>query len=85
MSIDAYSLTMVNPLMARHKAKNSNRADRLTVTLAPGQRETLETIARENQASLAFITRQVLAKFIKDNQDGRLQLLFTPLSSDERS
>ena len=64
--------------MAGRKAKNSNGAGRLTVTLAPGQREMLETIARENQVSLAFVTRQMLSDFISAHRAGRLRLSFTP-------
>ncbi len=65
-------------LMRKHKPKNSNGAGRLTVTLAPGQREMLETIAGENQVSLAFVTRQMLSDFIKAHRQGRLRLSFTP-------
>ncbi len=64
--------------MAKRRAKNSNGAGRLTVTLAPGQREMLETIARESQVSLAFVTRQMLSDFINAHRAGRLRLSFTP-------
>ena len=69
--------------MGRHKAKNFNGAGRLTVTLAPGQREKLETIARENQVSLAFVTRQMLSDFINAHRDGRLRLSFMPAPKEK--
>ena len=64
--------------MAQRKAKSSNGTGRLTVTLAPGQREMLEAIARENQASLAFVTRRMLSDFIDAHRVGRLRLSFLP-------
>ena len=73
---------MVN-LMVKRKPKNLNGADRLTVTLAHGQREMLETIARENQVSLAFVTRQMLSDFINTHRRGRLRLSFAPASKNK--
>ena len=39
--------------------------DRLTVTLATGQRRALEVIARHNNTTLAFVVRYALAEFVK--------------------
>ncbi len=64
--------------MGRQKVKNSNGVGRLTVTLAPGQREMLEAIAGENQVSLAFVTRKMLSDFINAHRNGRLRLSFAP-------
>ncbi len=72
--------------MAKNKLKKSNGADRLTVTLAPGQREMLETIAGENQVSLAFVTRRMLSDFINAHRHGRrLRLSFTPAPKGNRA
>ncbi|MBI1953419.1 MAG: hypothetical protein HYS41_04770 [Candidatus Omnitrophica bacterium] len=71
-------------LMAERKAKNQDGADRLTVTLAPGQRKMLETIARENHVSLAFVARRMLSDFIHAHRNKRLRLSFaeTPRKSE---
>ena len=57
----------------RHRGANS---DRLTVTLAPGQREALEVIAERNNTALAFVVRYALRRFIEDHGQGRLPLEF---------
>jgi len=49
---------------------------RLTVTLAPKQRTTLERIAMRNQAPLAFIVRYALNEWIARHADGQLLLSF---------
>jgi hypothetical protein len=49
---------------------------RLTVTLAPKQRSTLERIATRNQAPLAFIVRYALNEWITRHADGQLLLSF---------
>ena len=51
-------------------------ADRLSLTLAPGQRDTLESIARLNGVSLAHVVRVALTNFIARNADKQLPLAF---------
>jgi hypothetical protein len=50
--------------------------DRLTVSLAPGQREALTAIARHNNTTLAFVVRYAIAKFVEASRDRQLQLEF---------
>ena len=49
---------------------------RLTITLGPGQREALEEIAGRNDATLAFVVRYALRRFIEESRQGRLSLEF---------
>ena len=58
-------------------ADNSTAAQaRLTITLGPRQREALEEIAIRNNATLAFVVRYALRRFIEDSGQGRLSLEF---------
>jgi len=59
----------------RRKQK-SKATDRLTVTLAEGQRQALQSIAEKNGATLAFIVRFALREFIRLHTDGQLRLTF---------
>jgi len=54
---------------AKHKS-------RLTVTLAPGQREVLEKIAAHNGTTYAHVVRYAIKKFISENRSGQLDLDF---------
>lgn len=49
---------------------------RLTITLGPGQRAALEEIAGRNDATLAFVVRYALRRFIEESGQGRLPLEF---------
>ena len=49
---------------------------RLTVTLAPGQRDILERIALHNNTTLAHVVRYALTAFISENRDMQLRLDF---------
>ena len=49
---------------------------RLTITLGPGQRAALEELANRNNATLAFVVRYALRRFIEDSGQGRLPLEF---------
>ena len=49
---------------------------RLTITLGPGQRAALEEIASRNDATLAFVVRYALRRFIEESGQGRLPLEF---------
>ena len=50
--------------------------DRITISLAPGQRVTLEKIAKKNNATISFVVRFALNEFI-DKHEGKQLPLFT--------
>lgn len=54
--------------------EKSGKPDRLTITLAPGQREALEAFAERNHATLAFVARYALAHFTEENAQRQLRL-----------
>lgn len=56
-------------------SENAN-ADRLTVSLGPGQRQVLEQIAGLNGMKLAAVVRYALTQFIKENQGKQIALKF---------
>lgn len=58
----------------RKQAKSSG--DRLTVSLAAGQREALEKIAKRNHTTLAFVVRYALTECIERHSGGQLTLTF---------
>lgn len=58
------------------KAKTQPDADRVTVTLAPGQRDVLERIAKTNGTTIAFVVRYALKQFIQESEHGQLRLEF---------
>ncbi len=64
------------------------KISRLTVTLGEGQRQALEAIARGNNATLAFVVRYALTRFIESHRDRQLRLEFpalpNPGSTEER-
>jgi len=60
------------------RRKSSNR---VTVTLAKGQRQALEAIADRNQVPLAFVVRYALTELVRDGADRQLHLRF--LDEDE--
>lgn len=49
-------------------------SERVTVTLAPGQRETLERIAELNGTTLAFVVRYALKRFLQESESRQLRL-----------
>ena len=62
-------------MATRAKVKATGQ-DRLTISLAPGQREALEAIAEHNSATLAFVMRYALKEFIENRHEQHLQLRF---------
>jgi hypothetical protein len=62
--------------MARTNRRKKLMQTRLTVSLGPGQRESLADIAARNNATLAFVIRYALASFIRENRDRQLRLRF---------
>ena len=60
-------------MMAQEKRRSK---DRLTVSLALGQREALDAIADRNNTTLAFVVRYAIAKFVEENRNRQLTLEF---------
>jgi predicted DNA-binding protein len=58
------------------KQKAQPDSDRVTVTLAPGQREVLERLAKANGTTLAFIVRYAIKHFIQESEGGQMRLEF---------
>jgi hypothetical protein len=50
--------------------------NRITVTLASGQREVLERIAKQNETKLAFVVRYAIKQLIRNSEGGQLRLEF---------
>src|SRR2546422_11544839 len=68
---------MLETSVPRRKAHRTVTEDRLTVSLAPGQREALESVAEQNNVKLAFVVRRALTEFIEGHRDKQqLQLAF---------
>ena len=53
------------------RSDGAGHDDRLTISLAPGQRAALERIAQRNDAPLAFVVRYALARFIASARSER--------------
>lgn len=51
-------------------------SDRLTISLAQGQRQILEEIASYNNTTLAHVVRHALSRFIEENRDNQIPLRF---------
>lgn len=48
--------------------------DRITISLAPGQKETLEELAKNNGATISFVVRYALNEFLEKHKDKQLTL-----------
>jgi hypothetical protein len=64
------------------RKREGSITSRLTVTLAPGQREILEKIAAHNGTTYAHVVRYAIKKFVSENESGQLRLDF-PEATDE--
>jgi predicted DNA-binding protein len=73
---------MHRELVAMHKKQTLSDSERVTVTLAPGQREILNRIAERNGTTLAFVVRYALRQFIKEAERGQLKLEFPVDTTD---
>jgi hypothetical protein len=63
----------------RPRSRASGSSDRLTVSLARGQRAALDQIARRNNAALGFVVRYALSRFIETSRrDQQLELDLAP-------
>ena len=66
---------MRGAMVAKEKPKVAS-PDRITISLAPGQREALEEIAERNSATMSFVVRYALNKFLKKHESKQLPLNF---------
>jgi len=62
--------------MAGKGRRRSRSPERLTISLGAGQREALQAIADYNDATMAFVVRYALARFIADAENKQLKLDF---------
>jgi len=60
--------------MATNDKSQKGMADRITISLAPGQRATLEEIAENNSATISFIVRYALNEFLDKYKSKQLPL-----------
>jgi hypothetical protein len=58
-------------------------SDRLTISLAQGQRRILEEIASYNDTTLAHVVRHALSRFIEENRDKQIALRFPTAGGTE--
>ena len=65
------------------KKRQALDSDRLTVTLAPGQRAILERIAEQNGTTLAFVVRYALKHFTQESEHRQLKLEFPINPADQ--
>jgi len=72
MQLDASA----TPMSPRQRNRGGGTTPRLTVTLAPGQREVLEKIASHNGTTYAHVVRYAIKKFVSENESGQLKLDF---------
>lgn len=80
VSVDEYGIVLMRSvLMSKKIARRASSADRLTVSLAPGQRAALESVADKNSVKLAFVVRRALAEFIETHRDKQIPLSFPEL------
>jgi predicted transcriptional regulator len=61
-------------------AERDTDRDRVTVTLAPGQKDRLKAIADLNATTVAFLVRHAVAQFFASAEDPQLKLQFPPES-----
>jgi len=69
--------------MKSNRSTKDDLKQRLTVTLAPGQRVKLEALAEANNTTLAFIVRYALTEFVERHQSTQLELKFPPGSEED--
>jgi hypothetical protein len=62
--------------MKKMAKRKTSEADRLTVSLGPGQRKVLENIADLNGVKLAYVVRYALTYFINENREKQFTLRF---------
>ncbi len=60
--------------MVSEKKSRKGMADRITISLAPGQRKLLEEIAKRNNLTISFVVRYALNEFLDRHKDKQLRL-----------
>lgn len=63
--------------MASTSKNKKGLADRITISLGPGQRKSLEEIAQSNNAPISFIVRYALNEFLNKYKGKQLPLFTT--------
>jgi predicted transcriptional regulator len=71
---------MVKSVVGQRGAQRA--ADRLTISLGKGQKAALQAVAEANHTSLSFVLRHALEKFINENKNRQLPIVF-PLGEEE--
>jgi len=72
---DNFILLMKKEFVAMEKTKKG-QTDRITISLAPGQRDALETMAEQNCATLSYVVRYAINEFLDKQKDKQLPLTF---------
>ncbi len=62
--------------MALNDKAQKGLSDRITISLAPGQRATLEEIAENNSATISYVVRYALNEFLDKYKGKQLPLFF---------
>ena len=62
--------------MANNEKPKASSPDRITISLAHGQREALEEIASRNNATMSFVVRYALNEFLEKHKGKQLSLSF---------
>lgn len=62
--------------MAANDKSKATSSDRITISLAHGQREALEEIAARNSATISFVVRYALNEFLEKHEGKQLPLSF---------
>lgn len=62
--------------MAANDKSKATSSDRISISLAHGQREALEDIAARNSATISFVVRYALNEFLEKYEGKQLSLIF---------
>ncbi len=62
--------------MAANDKPKATSPDRITISLAHGQRAALEEIAARNSATISFVVRYALNEFLEKHEGKQLPLMF---------
>lgn len=62
--------------MATNDKFKATSPDRITISLAHGQREALEEIAARNSATISFVVRYALNELLEKHEGKQLPLMF---------
>ena len=62
-------------MTTKNKSKKTS-SDRITISLAPGQRKALEDLADQNGAPISFVVRYAINEFLEKHEDRQIPLTF---------